>query len=244
MRSSLALVLALVRLRLRLHRHNGFWLLAYGVLLPGSLSLWAQAHATTAEFSQHVIIGTFVLGIHMLIAKRAAHSVSAERMQGMWALLATTRVTRREYLAAQLIDLLALVTVPMLGLVVAAFMYPNLTPKTALWLLPTVMSAFWCGATGIAIAARSSRQVAGLMVNVLVVSMLAFCPLLYPPARVPLDMRAVVDVLPPTVAVNAIVEAWSGAPASTGQLALLACWSIVALLLLVRVFPEMSTGHR
>lgn len=241
MRQSLTLTFALWRLRLKLHRYNGFWLIAYGLLLPGSLSLWAQSHASDAAASRHVVVGTFVLGLFTLVASRAGQTVASERMAGVWALLSTTRVTRNIYLAVQALDMLALIAVPMLGLVIAQGMYGNAMPRSALWILPTVLASATFGAIGLLIAGAVPRRLAVLVMKALVVSTLAFCPMLYTFDRVPAGLRQIVHNVPPTLALSSLLSAWNG-DLYWPDAARLAIWCAVTCSCVLKFFPWSDTG--
>jgi ABC-type polysaccharide/polyol phosphate export permease len=236
-RESIALVFSLWRLRQRLNRYNGFWVATYGLLLPGVLSLWAQSHASDRDFSKRVIVGTFVLGLFSLAAKRVAQTTTRERNYGVWDLLKTTRITRNHYLIAHVLDLLAQLAVPMAGLAIAALLYPDLTPRSVKWVLPAVLSALTFGALALLIAGVVPHRLCGMIVNAMLVLSLAFCPMLYPSERVPRGLWPVVRVLPPTLATEAMLPAWNGAAVPAHDVAGLLIWACVAAILVLRFFP-------
>lgn len=234
---TLTLSIALWRLRLRLNRHGTFWLLVYGLLLPGALSLWAQSHAHTRSASLHVIVGTFVLGLHSILVRRAGNAVALERSRGIWTLLSTTRVTRKIYLIAQFLDMLVLTAVPMIGLAIATAWQPEQMPTSARWLLPALLACVTFGSIALLISGISSPKVVALITNLLSVSTLAFCPMLYTIDRVPSALWPFVAHLPPTLAVQAIVPTWHGQNADFATLAILAGWMAASSYAVARWFP-------
>lgn len=244
MREFLTLSVALWRLRLRLNRHGTFWLLAYGLLLPGAISLWARAQAPGRESARYVVVGTFVLGLHSILVRRAGYSIAVERTGGIWKLLATTRVTRSAYLAAQALDMLVLALVPMMGLMIASISDSDCMPRSALWLIPALLACVTFTSLALLIAGAVSAKLCGLITNVLSISTLAFCPMLYGPDRVPDAIWPVVKYLPQTVAMQSIVPTWNGEHAPSLAIALQVFWALTSSMLVIRTFPWHAADIR
>lgn len=185
-----------------------------------------------------LLIGNALFGVLLVIMRKAAMVMTADRIFGFRDLLATTGLSRETYLGAMALESIVMALLPLAALAVAVGTGGATLPASWLWLLPyalAVASSFALGAC-LSAACRSLPGVA-LVTNLVTMGSFTLCPLAYPAERVPAAVAPVVNWLPPSLAAESMAAGWTQAAlVPAAPLALLA-WTLVFALAGLRYFP-------
>jgi len=185
-----------------------------------------------------LLIGNTLFGVLLLILRKHAMVMTADRIFGYRDLLATTGVSREAYLGAAALESCAMGLLPLAALVFGVWLGGATQPASWLWLPPYALAVVALGALGACLSAvcRSLPSVS-LATNLVVMASFTLCPLLYPAERVPAALAPFVTWLPPSLAAEAMAAGWQqGALLLGGLLALLA-WRLAFVLATLRWFP-------
>ena len=237
MSASLRPLLGCTALTLSVNR--SFWVmnLFNGVGLP----LIIQAvfgQRMDAPGRTRLLIGNTLFGVLLMILRKNAMVMTADRVFGYRDLLATTGLSRETYLGASALESCAMGLLPLVTLGLGAWLGGVSMPVSWHWLAPYALSVLSLGALGACLsAACRSLPSVSLATNLVVMASFTLCPLLYPADRVPAALAPVVTWLPPSLAAEAMAAGWTRGVADPGALLGLLAWTLAFALACLRWFP-------
>jgi len=229
----MTLVVAYLRLQVDLHRFKALALLFYGYLLPYLIFRVAD-RAQMPDHRPRLLVGLLLCSATLLVLRHVGHAMESERTSAALALVRTTPFSKRHYLAARGVESFALAAAPLLLTCLLArasnvwfAVTPRLVVSYGLWVLSLCACAVCVSS---AVKAPGSMQ----LLNVAALLTSTLCPLFYPAARTPQALRVVVDLLPPSLAMQAITTA---PPEAVVALCPLAVWTVSLIALAVALCP-------
>lgn len=185
-----------------------------------------------------LLIGNTLFGVLLVILRKTAMVMTADRIFGYRDLLATTGLSRESYLGAMALECCVMALLPLVALGLGVWLGSATPPAAWLWLLPYALAVASLFALGVCLSAvcRSLPSVA-LAVNLVTMASFTLCPLLYPAERVPAALAPLVTWLPPSLAAEAMAAGWTRAALAPGALLALLAWTLAFVLASLRWFP-------
>jgi len=203
------------------------------LLLQAVLGTWIEPSERAG-----LMLANLIIAVAMLSFRKAGIVLTADRLFGVRDLLATAGVTRNDYLLAYLLDAVTLSAIPIGAALVAAATMKVAPPTSWAWLVPYTVSAIMLFAAGVLISACvRSIPPAVLAVDLGLMGSLALCPIAYPPDRVPLLIRPLISLSPPTLAAKAIGASWNGGQVFGTSMLLLCSWTMLLAFAAWQSFP-------
>lgn len=193
--------------------------------------------------SPRLLLGAVLFSAAIIVMRLPAYYLVADRVQGERNLVATTAVTRWLYLVATGIEAVALCSLPLFVLVAGWLWLDVAEPVSAAWLVPLALTLLAFHGLGLCAAAFARGLPSIVMtIDLLTASVVALCPVFYALERVPPLIRPAVEVLAPTLGIEATVAAWQIGALPASLCGPLAAWCAITLGVAYWRFPWGATA--
>jgi ABC-type polysaccharide/polyol phosphate export permease len=218
--------LALSRLRLRLNRMFLGFQLVFDLALPVGYALLIGRTANPHEYLR-LATGAFLLGATLSIMRLPAFVLMMERVFGTRDLLIAAGITRRDYIIANGFGGLYFAIFPFAAFAVTALALHVPFPSAfGYWAVLALYMVTLHGAGLIIASAFKTFGPFTLTINLVLLATATFCPVFYPPDRVPGLIRPLVEFLPASLAAGLALP---GPLLDVPKLVVLCIWAIVCV---------------
>jgi hypothetical protein len=223
-------IVGLMSLRLTgLHRRSLQYLI-YGAFIPW-LFMTIVGTVTPAADSLRLIAGAGIVSCCFVQLRAPAALFASERLSGVQGLLKNVgAIESTTYLTAFLCGSIALLTIPLGLLIVTAAVRDIGIPGSTAWIIPIFLLSMTLHGLSL-IVARSQLGLATVMLitDLIVTTVIVFCPVFYPHEAVPAAIWPLVRFAPPTLAVDAVMQFWRGGAGGWWPTTELAGWATLCL---------------